>query len=389
MNGNATLNPQVLRWARNKAGLSEETLAKRVGVQLGLVKEWESSGSIPIGLVEKLAKITRIAFGFLFLNELPNQSLPIADFRRIDETLPTTPSNELLDVIYDAQRKQSWYREYLIANGHNPLQFVGRYSLRSPLNDTASDIRKTLGIGPELAKKTSRWEETIRYAIEATEEHGILVLRAGFAGGDTGRKLDVDEFRGFAMSDKYAPLIFINGADALAAQIFTIAHEIAHIWIGETGVSNLEKTYAPDGDVERYCNSVAAEVLLPLKEIQKAWTGGKNDTREVERLSYRYKISRIVVARRARDARLFDDDEFANYYRLIVSTSKKSKSAWSDFFQNEKYRNSKLFSITILQEALAGRVMQRDAMQFLGIKKESTLRKYARSLEGGVEWPIF
>src|SRR5580700_8475960 len=110
---NATLNPNVLQWARKKAGLSEETLAKKIGVQLGLVKEWETTGSIPISLVEKLAEKTRIAFGFLFLKELPNQNLPIADFRRIDDTLPPIPSEDLLDVIYDAQRKQNWYREYL------------------------------------------------------------------------------------------------------------------------------------------------------------------------------------------------------------------------------------------------------------------------------------
>jgi len=201
--------------------------------------------------------------------------------------------------------------------------------------------------------------------------------------------LDVEEFRGFAMSDKHAPLIFINGADAPAAQIFTVAHEIAHIWIGETGVSNLARTYATDGDVEKYCNSVAAEVLLPMQELKSAWRGKKNDITEIERLAYKYKISRIVVARRARDAWLLDQETFNNCYKLFSTKPVKAKSGWSDYFQNEKYRNSRMFSITVLQEALAGRVMQRDAMQFLGIKKESTLRKYANSLQGGVEWPIF
>jgi Zn-dependent peptidase ImmA (M78 family) len=240
-----------------------------------------------------------------------------------------------------------------------------------------------------LAEKTLKWEDTIRYTTEAAEDCGILVLRSGFAGGDTGRKLDTEEFQGFALCDKYAPLIFINGADFAAAQIFTLAHELAHIWIGETGVSYLQKTYSIGGDNERYCNSVAAEVLLPLEEIRASWKGGINDTNEIQRLSHKYKISRIVVARRARDAGLLTEEEFASYYKLIATAPKKPKSNWSDFYAGEKYRNSRRFSITILQEALAGRIMQRDAMQFLGIKKESTLRKYAHSLQGGVEWPIF
>ena len=82
---NATLNPKVLQWARKKAGLSEETLATKIGVQLGIVREWEKTGSIPVALVEKLAEITRIAFGFLFLQEPPRPALPIADFRTVND----------------------------------------------------------------------------------------------------------------------------------------------------------------------------------------------------------------------------------------------------------------------------------------------------------------
>src|SRR5882672_7774401 len=125
---NATLNPDVLRWARSKAGLSEETLAKKIGVQLGLLKEWETTGSIPFTLVEKLAENTRTAFGFLFLDRPPHPALPIADFRRLNDTPPSTPSEDLLDVIYSAQLKQKWYREYMISNGAKPFPFVGKSS---------------------------------------------------------------------------------------------------------------------------------------------------------------------------------------------------------------------------------------------------------------------
>jgi len=384
---NATLKPEVLRWVRNKCGLTEVALAESIGVQSGLVKEWEITGSIPFSIVERLAERTRTPFGFLFLPEPPQPSLPIADFRRIDDAHLSSPSNDLLDVVYNAQLKQSWYREHLISNGKKPLSFVGKYSAQTPAKETAGDIRQILNIGPVLAHTTAKWEDTIRYTVEAAEEHGILVLRSGYAGEDTGRKLSVDEFRGFALSDKYAPLIFVNGADAPAAQVFTIAHEIAHIWIGETGVSNLERTYSSWSTIEKYCNSVAAEVLLPIEELRTSWRGEINDLSEIDRLSHEYKISRIVVARRARDAALLTEAKFDSFYRMVIAST--NKSSGGNYYLNEQYKHSRRFSITIIQEALAGRTMQRDAMNLLGIKKEATFRKYAKALQGGMEWPIY
>jgi Zn-dependent peptidase ImmA (M78 family)/transcriptional regulator with XRE-family HTH domain len=384
---NATLNPEVLRWARNKAGLSEETLAAKIGVKSGVVQEWETTGSIPFSVVEKLAEKTRIAFGYLFLSQPPQQALPIADFRRLHERVSPIPSDNLLDVIYAAQRKQDWYREYLISNGEKPLPFVGKATIKTPTKEVARDIRSTLKIGFDLAENAADWDEAWRNTIEAIEAGGILVLCAGYAAGFTHRTLSVEEFRGFALSDKIAPLIFVNAADAPAARFFTAAHEVAHIWLGETGISNLEKTYADGNAIETFCNSVAAEVLLPLSELTARWTGELNDTAEVERLSRKYKISRLVVARRAFDAGFFTAEKYNSYYRLLVAQGRKSSGGNWHF--NEKYQHSRQFSITILQEALAGRVTQRDAMQFLGIKKESTLKKYAQSLQGGVEWPIY
>ena len=387
---NATLKPDVLRWARSKAGLSEDDLAAKIGVNLGLVREWETSGSIPFSLVEKLAEKTRTAFGFLFLEAPPHPSLPIADFRRIDDAHPSVPSDELMDIIYAAQLKQNWYREYLVSHGAKHLPFVGKSSIKTPTKEIAADIRKTLNIGSALSAMMAIWEDAWGMTIEAVEESGILVLCAGYAGGFTHRTLSVEEFRGFAMSDQYAPLIFVNGADAPVARLFTLAHEIAHIWIGETGISNLERTYAAGNTIETYCNSVAAEVLLPLDELRAVWSGERNDVGEVERLSKIYKISKLVIARRAHDAGFFTAEKYGDYYRLLIAQFKAKKSDGGGvWYINEKYQNSRRFSVTIIQEVLAGRATQRDAMQLLGIKKDTTFRKYAKSLEGGVEWPIY
>jgi Zn-dependent peptidase ImmA (M78 family) len=266
-----------------------------------------------------------------------------------------------LEAIYDAQLKQAWYKDYLVANGAMPLGFVGSCTLDIPHKDTANDIRKALGIGPRIAEVARKWEDAIRCATEVVEDNGIIVLRSGHIRGDTSRTLSVDEFRGFALVDDYAPLIFINGADAPAAQLFTIAHELAHIWVGKTGVSNLDKTYSTGGRVEIYCNTVAAEVLLPIEELKSSWKGGIGDISDVNRISDKYKVSRIVVARRARDAGLM----------------------------TEAYQNSRLFSIALVQETISGRISEGDAMRYLGIKKADTFKNYANSLKEGMEWHTY
>jgi hypothetical protein len=112
-----------------------------------------------------------------------------------------------------------------------------------------------------------------------------------------------------------------------------------------------------------------------------------DDTGEIDRLSQQFKISRIVVARRARDAGLLTNERYNAYYRMTVAQGRKSQGG--QYYINEKYQNSQKFSVAIIQEALAGRTSQREAMQLLGIKKDTTFRKYARSLQGGVEWPIY
>jgi Zn-dependent peptidase ImmA (M78 family) len=378
-----TLNPDVLRWARSNAALTEDALADKTGVPLSDVKEWETTGKIKIKLISALAEATWTALGYLFLDNPPTPNLPIADFRRQNDLLTSSPSRELLEVIYDAQLKQSWYRDYLKSNGHEPLGFVGACTVDIPPKQTAIEIRRTLNIGPAMSAMAKKWEEVIRLTTESAEDNGIIVIRTGHLRSNNSRTLSSEEFRGFALVDEYAPLIFVNGEDAPASQLFTMAHEIAHVWLGTTGVSNLRQTYSTGGRVESYCNAVAAEVLLPIEEIKLSWHGEINDTSEISRLSDKYKVSRIVVARRARDAGLLTEDKFNSIYPMFA---KKPSSQGGNYYVNERYQNSKLFSIALVQETIAGRVSQGDAMRFLGIKKEATFKKYANSLKEGMEW---
>ena len=139
-------------------------------------------------------------------------------------------------------------------------------------------------------------------------------MRSGIVGNNTHRQLSVDEFRGFALSDPYAPLVFINSRDSKGAQMFTLAHELVHIWLGVSGVSNLEATYAPNHRIERFCNRVAAEVLVPAIELRTEWPTARTQSRPLASLAQRFKVSSLVLLRRLRDLRFISEAQFERQY---------------------------------------------------------------------------
>jgi Zn-dependent peptidase ImmA (M78 family) len=375
------LQPKVLRWARSRCGLNVESLAKKVHVSPDKVEEWERTGNLSFSEAERLAHATHTPIGFLFLPEPPVEALPVPDFRKLPGNLRAKPSPELIDVLHRCQRRQEWYREYLLENQARPLAFAGKVKISTPVDETARDIRTTIGIGGAINFRAKTWEDAMRLSVEATENVGILVIRTGVAEGNTSRKLKVGEFRGFALADAYAPLVFINGADAPTAQMFTLVHEIAHIWLGESAVSNLEKTYAPEHDVERYCNAVAGEVLVPLETLSSIWDRDRELEAHLAELSRKFKVSKLVVARRARDAGFLSKEQ---YEAIYLRESRRKSENGGNYYLNEQYLNSRRFSQALIRDTKAGRTLYRDAMRLLGIKKEQTFEKYAASIIGGL-----
>jgi Zn-dependent peptidase ImmA (M78 family)/transcriptional regulator with XRE-family HTH domain len=383
----AQINPTILTWALQRSGIGATALAERLGTAASRVSSWEAGERKPtFRQARRMAEILHIPFGYLYLPEPPEELLPIADFRTVGDDPVSPLGAEFRDLLNDVLRKQLWYREYRQQQGDLPLAFIGRFDLNTPAAAIAVDIRQTLAITPEERNTAQNWEGYLRFLIDRIEAAGVLVMRSGIVGNNTHRPLSVDEFRGFVVADPYAPVIFINGKDARAAQIFTLVHELAHIWLGASGVSNemLGDTHHRDVDVEKICNSTAAEFLVPASELRIRWRGEIDFSTQVRDLTRVFKVSSVVIARRATELKLASWDEFFAFYqreREAWAAAARQPGSGGNPYKTSAVRNGKLLTKAVLETALEGRMLLRDAGSLLGVAP-SNLKKLANSVYG-------
>lgn len=378
-----TLQRQVLRWARDRAGLTEEMLARKVGTKPERVMDWERTGRLKFVQAQKLAKATYTPFGYLYLPSPPDDRLPIPDFRTVGGAPLMRPSPNLVDVLDDALQRQDWFRDYLTADGESPLQYVGSLPTTMPIVEAASRVRQVVPFDLATRAEARTWEEALTLQIEQIEDSGVLVMRSGIVRSNTHRPLSVEEFRGFALADPYAPLVFMNGRDALAAQMFTLAHELVHIWVGASGVSNLESTYPVDRAEETFCNKVAAELLVPEQELRRQWPAARGQAQPVTWLLQQFKVSSLVVLRRLNDLSLIDREDFARLYREEEERFRAAAAARApggDFYRTQRTRSGRRFARALIESTLEGRTPYRDALRLLGMSKVGTFNEFARQL---------
>ena len=212
------------------------------------------------------------------------------------------PSPNLLDTVYLCQQRQDWYRDYARSMHQPDLDFVGSARLGDDIADTAATMRHSLGLDLEERRRLPTWTAALRRFIEQADALGVLVMVSGVVGSNNYRRLDPQEFRGFALADPQAPLVFVNGADTKAAQMFTLAHELAHLWLGQSAVSDAEARAAPDQEVERWCNRVAAELLVPLAALRTEFDRRADLEDELQRMARLFKVSSLVILRSVGDA---------------------------------------------------------------------------------------
>jgi len=241
----------VLRWAVDRSGKPIAELESRfVGLD-----EWLDGSVMPtLRQLEDFARATSTPLGFLLLDKPPRDDLSIPFFRTISEKSPSRASANLIDTLQIMQRRQAWMRDFMVDEGYEPLQFVASATLKQNPAVAVEKMRETLSLGTDWAASYSTWEDALRALREAMDSIGIVVVVNGVVGNNTHRPLDVGEFRGFVLVDPFAPLVFINGTDAKAAQMFTLAHELAHVFFGSSAAFDLRQMMPANDATEIACN---------------------------------------------------------------------------------------------------------------------------------------
>lgn len=384
---NVALEPSVLRWARERAGLDCEALARKVGVQPEKVVLWEETGQITLKQAERLAKSTHAPFGALYLDEPPIETLPISDFRTVGSSVVSRPSLDLIEVLDSALERQDWFREYAIQNGAEPLDWINSLNGHEDVEPTARRISDRLSLETASRIRAKDWEEALRLSCTQLEKEGVLITRSSVAGQGTNRLLQVDEFRGFALSDKWAPLIFINTRDWRPAQIFTLFHELIHLWLGVSGISNLEQTDASTNNYEQFCNAVAAEILVPKSELKERFEAGIQDVAE---LGKHFKVSILVMLRRLRDLQFITRSDFARQYSAQIArfqqqadeekSKKEDKTGGPPYYRLKISRLGRRFVGALLESVFEGHTSPVDAFRLLGVRNFDAMRNLAKEL---------
>lgn len=371
-------NPDIIRWAIERAELDKDELKERK--RFKNLQAWLSLKDYPtLKQLEDLSKALYIPFGYFFFDKIPNQKIEFSFFRTLKGEMQKV-SVHLYDTIQIIESRQLWLSEYLQNQGEDTLDFVGKYnhSDKPNVKEIVEDIRKTLSLSAVDLMNLKDASLAIRYLTDKIESVRIMVSFNGVVGNNTKRKLSVEEFRGFVLVDKYVPFMFINNNDAPRAQLFSMAHELAHIWLGESAGFDYYNFMPYNNPIEILCDEIAAEFLVEESFFRECWQEGKN-TRDI---SQQFNVSEIVIIRKALSLKLIDKEEFFNRYNVLMNTpgkERKKRTAGGDYYRTAPKRISRSFINYVGRALNQDRLLYRDAYRLLGCKKTETLYKMLSS----------
>lgn len=376
----ANINTAMLTWARERSGYSVSEFAHKLTIDEKRLLKWESGEqALTFNQAMQFADKAHVPFGYLFLLKPPVETLPIPDLRTLEGKPVSQPSAELIDLVKLMLARQEWYREYLKQQLAEPNPFVGRFSALHHVDTLVADIRGALRIGQYPERGNS--DDYYRDLVNRIESLGILVMRQANLGHFT-RPLQVEEFRGFAITDEYAPVIFVNHADAPGARLFTLIHELCHIWIGQSGISDGDARASRQEEI--LCNAVAAELLVPAEEFSQLWQHDLALWQEnLAPLELHFRVSRWVLARRALTLGFIQYDDYARFIAELKSAwlaREKGGKGGPTYYKTKKAQISQPFSRAVVGQALSGQLLLRDASALLDGIKPAKISDFAKEL---------
>ena len=378
------VRPRVFEWARARSGIDEEVWEER----FPRYAAWLAGVAVPtLKQLEDFARRTHTPVGFFFLEEPPVETVPIPDFRTISDrpvaAAGAAVSADLLDVIYACECRQEWYRDNQLLEGEPPLPFIGVASTADAVDEVASQMREILDWTPQSRAVCRTFDAALTWLREHAEAAGVLVMISGIVGSNTHRTLDPQEFRGVALADRYAAVVFVNGADSKAAQVFTLTHELAHLWLGETALSDLDPQSIRSNAVERWCNQVAAEFLVPMAEFRERFDQGNDLRAQLRPLAEYFRVSSQVMLGRIREAGALTWDEYLtelDVERQRAAAFLADRGGGGNYYNTKPVHVSRRFARALVASTLEGHTPYAEAFRLLDLKKAATFDRLAEHL---------
>jgi len=359
------VNENIITWALSRAGYDlAGFMQKHPSLK---VDNWLQGDREPtVKQLETFSKKVHVPFGYLFLTEPPNEDLKFPFFRAGQAKAHYRVSLNVYDAILQIERRQQWLRDYLIQLEQEPLDFVGKYTKEVSVEVLVADIRDKLGLKEGWTAAYPTWEDTLGVLMDAIESIGVIVVQNGVVGNNTHRPIPVEECRGFVLVDEYAPFMFVNNVDAKAAQMFTLVHELAHVWLGKSAGFNQDQLMPADDPIEILCDQAAAEFLVPKNILRDVWTGSA----DIRKLATRFKVSPIVIARRAMDLDLLSRADFFAFYAKYmegIQSKKEEGVGGGNFYYTAKRRVSPTFAGYVDNAVKNGALTYRGAFKLTGL----------------------
>ncbi|MCA9095953.1 MAG: ImmA/IrrE family metallo-endopeptidase [Planctomycetaceae bacterium] len=374
------VKPELIQWAIDRSGVSTEILTQK----FPKLEEWKSGRKQPTFLqLEAFARATMAPFGAMFLDGPPVEELPIPDFRTKNDRPVSRFSPNLIETIHTIQQRQDWMREWLTEEGTEEIDFVGSIKIDRNIKSTAQRIRQRLELDADWAESLPNWESALQTLRSSIERMGVLVFSNSVVGLNNHRPLDPEEFRGFVLSDRIAPAVFLNDADTKSARIFTLVHELVHLWLGQNGVFNLEQMMPAQNEIEKFCNRTAAEFLIPEYKLTTVWKEAKETSKPFSVIARIFKVSPVVAARRALDLKFIQKAEFFRFYEqdreewLKLKSENRKKKSGGDFYRTQNVRLGRKFSAAVVRAVREGKMPHLEAFRLTGLKGE-TFQSYSK-----------
>jgi Zn-dependent peptidase ImmA (M78 family) len=366
MRTEVNINVNMLTWAIARAGYDLHEFANKVPN----IIDWVNENKKPtVKQLEDFSKKVYLPFGYFFLTEPPKEKLPIPFFRT-NNTQATKVSVNVYDTILLMQQRQDWLRDYLNDSEFDMLSFVGKYRNNNNIQEIVIDIRKTLGLAENWASQFKTWQDALESLIQHIEDIGIIAVFNGVVENNTHRPLSVEECRGFVLVDEMAPFMFVNNTDGKAAQMFTIVHELAHIWTGHSAGFDFRKLEPANDPNEILCDKIAAEFLVPQRTFNEVWKNNPN----IKNAARFFKVSEIVIARRALDLGIITKQVFYEFYEDYTNrefTKKENQGDGGNFYATTRRRLGVAFAAHINNAVKSGKLLYRDAYKLTSLKGDT------------------